>query len=117
MLQRANRHHTPNSQPGAAQPTQDEDPQATSNLLKVSFVISHGKAQEPLINHREVAKNNHQFLPTLLRCSKPSRRQQTPSVTRKPQQIDPQVPLDAITQVNAFGTTKSHFDLPYQARR
>ena len=23
---RANRHHTPNPQPGAAQPTQDEDP-------------------------------------------------------------------------------------------
>ena len=42
---RANRHHTPNPHPGAAQPTQDKDPQATSNPLKVSFVISHGKAQ------------------------------------------------------------------------
>ena len=49
---RAYRHHTPNPQPGAAQPTQDKDPQATSNPLKVSSVISHGKAQEPLINHR-----------------------------------------------------------------
>ena len=29
----ANRHHTPNSKSGAAQPTQDEDPQATHNPL------------------------------------------------------------------------------------
>jgi hypothetical protein len=28
---RANRHHTPNPQQGATQPTQDEDPQSTSN--------------------------------------------------------------------------------------
>jgi hypothetical protein len=32
---RANRHHTPNPQPGAAQPTQDGDPQATSNPLEL----------------------------------------------------------------------------------
>ena len=30
----ADRHHTPNPQSGAAQPTQDEDPQATSNPLE-----------------------------------------------------------------------------------
>ena len=30
---RANRHHTPNPQPGAAQPTQDEDPRATLKAL------------------------------------------------------------------------------------
>ena len=40
---RANRHHTPNLQPGAAQPTQDEDPQATHNPLELPFVISHGE--------------------------------------------------------------------------
>ena len=31
---RANRHHTPNPQSGVAQPTQDKDPQATSNPLE-----------------------------------------------------------------------------------
>ena len=41
---RTNWHDMLNLQLGAAQPTQDEDPQATSNPLKVSFVISHGKA-------------------------------------------------------------------------
>jgi hypothetical protein len=30
---RANRHHMPNPQSGAAQPTQDKDPQATRNPL------------------------------------------------------------------------------------
>ena len=30
---RANLHHMPNLQPGATQPTQDEDPQATYNPL------------------------------------------------------------------------------------
>ena len=30
---RTNRHHMPNPQPGAAQPTQDEDLQATRNPL------------------------------------------------------------------------------------
>ena len=40
---RANRHHTPNTQSGAAQPTQDGDPQATSNPLELPFMISHGK--------------------------------------------------------------------------
>ena len=37
----ANRHHMPNPQPGAAQPTQDEDPRTTSNPLELLFVISH----------------------------------------------------------------------------
>ena len=36
---RANRHHTPNPQPGAAQPTQDKDPQATCNPLEL--VVQH----------------------------------------------------------------------------
>ena len=39
---RANRHHTPNPQPGAAQPTQDGDPHATSNPVKMTFMIFHG---------------------------------------------------------------------------
>ena len=38
----ANRHHVPNPQLGAAQPTQDGDPQVTSNPLEHLFMISHG---------------------------------------------------------------------------
>jgi hypothetical protein len=49
----ANRHHTPNPQPGVAQPTQDGDPQAKCNALELPFVISMRKAQEPLTIHRE----------------------------------------------------------------
>ena len=40
---RANRHHTPNLQLGAAQQTQDGDPQAMSNPLELPFMISHGE--------------------------------------------------------------------------
>jgi hypothetical protein len=40
---RANRLHTPNFQSSVAQPTQDRDPQATSNPLELSFMISYGE--------------------------------------------------------------------------
>ena len=36
---RANRHHTPNPQSGAAQPTQDGDPQAMSNPLEYLLAL------------------------------------------------------------------------------
>ena len=36
---RANSHYTPNLQPGVAQPTQYEDPQATRNPLELSLVL------------------------------------------------------------------------------
>ena len=36
---RAYRHHTPNPQPGAAQPTQDEDPRAMRNPLKLPLAL------------------------------------------------------------------------------
>ena len=36
---RANRHHTPNPQVGAAQPTQDEDPHAMSNPLEYLLAL------------------------------------------------------------------------------
>jgi hypothetical protein len=39
----ANRHYTPNTQPGAVQPTQDGDPQATSNPLEYLFTITRGE--------------------------------------------------------------------------
>jgi hypothetical protein len=112
-----NRHHMPNPQSGAAQPTQDGNHTSHAQSTRVAFGAPPGKAQEPLINHREVAKNNHRLLPQLLRYSRSLRHQQTPRVTRKPQQIDPQVPLDAITQANALRITQSHFNLHYQARR
>ena len=40
---RANGHHTPNPQPGAAQPTQDEDTQATRNSLELPLVLRWGR--------------------------------------------------------------------------
>ena len=44
---RANRHHTPNPQPGAAQPTQDEDPQATRNPLELPSVLRQERQKNP----------------------------------------------------------------------
>ena len=48
----ANRHHMPNPQSGAAQPTQDGDPQATSNPLEYLLALRWGKvknhSQSPL---------------------------------------------------------------------
>ena len=43
----ANRHHTPNLQLGATQPTQDEDPQAMSNLLEYLLALHQGKVKNP----------------------------------------------------------------------
>jgi hypothetical protein len=43
----ANRHHTPNPQSGAAQSTQDEDPQATSNPLEYLLALRQGKVKNP----------------------------------------------------------------------
>ena len=40
---RAYRHHTPNPHLGAAQPTQDEGTQVTSNPLESPFVITCGE--------------------------------------------------------------------------
>jgi len=40
---RANRHHMPNPQPGAAQPIQDEDPQATCNPLELPLALRRGR--------------------------------------------------------------------------
>jgi hypothetical protein len=44
---RANRHHTPNPQSSAAQPTQDEDPQATSNPLEYILALRREKVKNP----------------------------------------------------------------------
>jgi hypothetical protein len=40
---RTNRHHMSNPQSGAAQPTQDEDPQATRNPLELPFALSQSQ--------------------------------------------------------------------------
>ena len=80
---RANRHHMPNSQPGAAQPTQDEDPQATRNPLELPFVISHGEGTRTPHNPPIGAGDKHHPPLNDPRCSKPSRCRQTPRVTRE----------------------------------
>jgi hypothetical protein len=41
------RHHTPNPQLSAAQPTQDEDPQATSNPQEYLLALRWGKVKNP----------------------------------------------------------------------
>ena len=43
----ANSHHMPNPQPGAAQPTQDEDPQATRNPLELPLALPWGRHKNP----------------------------------------------------------------------
>ena len=43
----ANRHHTPNPQSSAAQPTQDKDPQATSNPLEYLLALHQRKVKNP----------------------------------------------------------------------
>ena len=44
---RANRHHMPNPQPDATQPTQDVDPQAMSNPLKYLLALRREKVKNP----------------------------------------------------------------------
>ena len=44
----ANWHHTPNPQPGATQPTQDEDHTSHEQSTRVSFGSRPRKGQEPL---------------------------------------------------------------------
>ena len=44
---RTNRHHMPNLQPGAAQPTQDEDPQAMHNPLELLLALCRGRHKNP----------------------------------------------------------------------
>ena len=44
---RANRHHMPNLQSGAAQPTQDEDPQAMRNPLEFPLALRRGRHKNP----------------------------------------------------------------------
>jgi len=81
---RANRHHVPNPLSGAAQPTQNRDPQATSNPLELPLTLRRGTQKNPS-QSPELATNYHQHVSKLLRCFKPSRWWQPPRVTRNPQ--------------------------------
>jgi hypothetical protein len=76
-----NRHHMPNPQPGAAQPTQDEDHTSHEQSTRVPFGSPPRKGQEPLTITTIGAENKH--LPPLddLRCTKPSRWRQPPRET------------------------------------
>ena len=77
----ANRHHTPNPQSGAAQPTQDEDHTSHEQSTRVPFGSPPGKGQEPLTITMIRARDKH--LPPLddPHCIKPSRWRQPPKVT------------------------------------
>ena len=87
----ANWHDTPNPQPGAIQPTQDGDPQATSNPLEMSFMISHGEGSRTPHNPPIGAEEQSPIFVQWSRCTKPSRsrqnsksNKQTRSETRSP---------------------------------
>jgi hypothetical protein len=46
----AYRHHTPNPQSGAAQPTQDEDPQAMHNPLEYLLALHQEEVKNPSLS-------------------------------------------------------------------
>ena len=78
---RAHWHHTPNSQQGATQPTQDEDHTSHEQFTKVPFGSSPGTRSRTPHNHHD--RSRRQSPPPLddPRCSKPSRWRQPPRVT------------------------------------
>jgi hypothetical protein len=78
---RANRHHTPNLQPGAAQPTQDKDLQATSNPLEYLLALYRGKVKNPSQLPRLEPETITFLHSTILAAPKSSRWRQPPRVT------------------------------------
>ena len=78
---RAYRHHTPNPQSSAAQPTQDEDHISCKQSTRVPFGSPSRKGQEPLAITMIRAEDKN--LPPLddPRCTKPSRWRQPPRET------------------------------------
>ena len=79
----ANWHHTPNPQPGATQPTQDEDHTSHEQFTRVPFGSPPGKGQEPLTITTIRAEDNHQTPLDDPRCTKPSRWRQPLRETSK----------------------------------
>jgi hypothetical protein len=69
----ANMHHTSNPQPGAAQPTQDENHTSHEQSTRVPFGSPPGKVQEPLMITTIGARDNHLPLFNNPRCTKPSK--------------------------------------------
>jgi hypothetical protein len=108
---RANRHHTSNSQSGAAQPTQDEDHTSHEQSTRVSFGSPPGKDQEPLTITMIGAGDNHLLRSTILVA--PSR---LGGGNHRQKQVNPavkhnlQVPLDTITQACTWIHSQSHKD-------
>ena len=100
---RANRHHTPNPKSGAAQPTQDEDPQATGNPLEYLLALCRGKVKNPSQSPRLEPETS-----TFLRSMIPAAPSRLGGGNHQEQQVkstakhNHQVPLDVITQSNAL---------------
>ena len=63
---RANRHHTPYPQPGAAQPTQDRDHTSHAQSTRVPFGSPPRKGQEPLTITMIGAGDNHHLRSMIL---------------------------------------------------
>jgi hypothetical protein len=78
---RANRHHTPNPQSGAAQPTQDGDHTSHKLSTRVPFGSPPEEGQQPLTITMIKAGDNHLPPLDIPRCTKPSRWGQPPIVT------------------------------------
>ena len=96
---RANRHHAPNLQSGAAQPTQDGNPQATSNLLEYILALHRRKVKNPSQSPRSEPETITFLRSTILAA--PShlgggnhQEKQAKSTAKH----NHQVPLDVITQ-------------------
>ena len=101
---RAYRHHTPNPQSGAAQPTQDEDPQATSNPLEYLLALRRGKvkypSQSPLSEPETITNLRLTILAAPSHLGGSNHKEKQAKSTAK---HNHQVPLDAITQSNTLG--------------
>jgi hypothetical protein len=96
---RVNRHHTPNPQSGAAQPTQDRDSQATSNPLEYLLALHRGKVKNPSQSSRLEPETSTFLRSTILTAlshlgGDNHQEKQAKSTAKH----NHQVPLDAITQ-------------------
>ena len=82
----------------------------TSNLLELPCGSSRGKVQDPS-QSPEPAMNNHQHVPKLLCCSKPSRWWQPPSEIRNPYpQRSPSATRCNHSSKYIWNHSQSHYD-------
>jgi hypothetical protein len=82
----------PSSPRAPQEPTASEVTQWHEQFTRVAFGVPPRKAQHPLTNHWEVAKNKHHSCHNSSAASKPSRWRQPLRVTRIPQPMLTQVP-------------------------